>query len=346
MVKIAINGFGRIGRLTLRRILENHPDLEVVAINDLTDSQTLAYLLKHDSVYGTWGKEVSPGGGDQGSTGKIMVDGKSILVFAEQNILVLPWEKLGIDIVIESTGRFTKRGEAAKHLEAGAKKVVISANAKDADISLVLGVNENQYDPAKHDVISNCSCTTNCAAPTLKVLHDSLGVEKAIMTTIHAVTQTQSLVDGPKTDLREGRAAFQNVIPAGTGASEAIARILPQLEGKISGSAYRVPVISGSVLEIVAQIKKETSVDEINRIFEQAAKNEMKGALAVSHEELVSSDIVGRPEAAIIDLPLTEVINLPKTKDKNLVKVVAWYDNEWGYSCRLVALTEFIARRI
>ncbi|MBI4359138.1 MAG: type I glyceraldehyde-3-phosphate dehydrogenase [Candidatus Nealsonbacteria bacterium] len=346
MVKIAINGFGRIGRLSLRRLLENHPNLEVVAINDLADPKTMAYLLKHDSVYGAWSKEISLGGGSQGAVGKMTIDNKSVLVFAEENPLSLPWEKLGVDIVIESTGRFTKREAAAKHLEAGAKKVVISANAKDADISLVLGVNENQYDPAKHDVISNCSCTTNCAAPTLKVLHDNLGVEKAILTTIHAVTQTQSLVDGPKTDPREGRAAFQNVIPAGTGASEAVARILPQLEGKISGSAYRVPVISGSVLEIVAQTKKETSVDEINQIFEQAAKNEMRGALAASHEELVSSDIVGRPEAAIVDLLLTEVINLPKTKDKNLIKVVAWYDNEYGYACRLVELVDYLSRKL
>lgn len=340
MIKIAINGFGRIGRLTLRRILENHPDLEVAAINDLADLQTLAYLLKYDSVYGILPNTV------EAKEEKLVVDGKEISVFAETDPLKLPWKKLDVNVVIESTGRFTKREAAAKHLEAGAKKIVISANAKDADISLVLGVNENQYDSGKHDVVSNCSCTTNCAAPVLKVLHDSLGVEKAIMTTIHAVTQTQSLVDGPKADPREGRAAFQNIIPASTGASEAVVRILPELEGKISGSAYRVPVISGSVLEIVAQTKKETSVDEINRIFEQAAKNEMKGVLAASHEELVSSDIVGRPEAAIIDLPLTEVINLPKTKDKNLVKVVAWYDNEYGYACRLVELTEYIGKTL
>jgi glyceraldehyde 3-phosphate dehydrogenase len=331
--KVAINGFGRIGRLTLRRILENHPDLEVVAVNDLMDPETAAYLFNHDSVYGRPKNELK------------IID-KSISFLAKANPLELPWEKLGVEIVIESTGRFTKKAEAQKHLVAGAKKVLISANSRDADISLVLGVNENQYDANFHQVIANCSCTTNCATPVLKILDDNFIIEKAVLTTIHGVTASQSLVDGPKSEARDGRAAFQNIIPSSTGATDAVARILPQLEGKILGSAFRVPIISGSVLEIVAQTKKETSIEEVNKIFQEAAENEMKGVVAVSRDELVSSDILGRPEATIIDLPLTEVINLPKKKDQNLIKVVAWYDNEYGYACRLASLVEYLAQKL
>ena len=346
MTKVAINGFGRIGRLALRRILENHPDLEVVAVNDLGDLETTAYLLKHDSVYGDMDKEISLRKGIKGAIGALSINNKSILVFNESDPLRLPWEELGIQVVIESSGRFTARKEAKKHLEAGAKKVIISANSKDVDVSIVLGVNEKDYDSKKHEIISNCSCTTNCASPVMKVLDKSFGVEKAQLTTIHAVTSSQSLVDGSKKDKREGRAAFSNIIPAGTGASDAVARVLPELEGKISGSALRVPVLCGSVLEVVAQIKKETSVDEVNKVFEKASQNELKGILEVSRENLVSSDIIGTSFSAIVDLPLTEVINLANVKDQNLIKVVAWYDNEWGYSCRLAELTEYIGKKL
>ena len=346
MTKVAINGFGRIGRLALRRILENHPDLEVVAVNDLGDLETTAYLLKHDSVYGDMDKEISLRKGIKGAIGALSINNKSILVFNESDPLRLPWEELGIQVVIESSGRFTARKEAKKHLEAGAKKVIISANSKDVDLSVVLGVNEKDYDSKKHEIISNCSCTTNCASPVMKVLDKSFGVEKAQLTTIHAVTSSQSLVDGSKKDKREGRAAFSNIIPAGTGASDAVIRVLPELKGKISGSAFRVPVLCGSVLEVVAQIKKETSVDEVNKVFEKAAQNELKGILEVSRENLVSSDIIGTSFSAIVDLPLTEVINLANVKDQNLVKVVAWYDNEYGYACRLAELAEYIGKKL
>jgi len=346
MTKVAINGFGRIGRLALRRILENHPDLEVVAVNDLGDLETTAYLLKHDSVYGDMDKEISLRKGIKGAIGALSINNKSILVFNESDPLRLPWEELGIQVVIESSGRFTARKEAKKHLEAGAKKVIISANSKDVDVSIVLGVNEKDYDSKKHEIISNCSCTTNCASPVMKVLDKSFGVEKAQLTTIHAVTSSQSLVDGSKKDKREGRAAFSNIIPAGTGASDAVIRVLPELKGKISGSAFRVPVLCGSVLEVVAQIKKETSVDEINKVFEKAAQGELKGILEVSRENLVSSDIIGTSFSAIVDLPLTEVINLANVKDQNLVKVVAWYDNEYGYACRLAELAEYIGKKL
>jgi len=346
MTKVAINGFGRIGRLALRRILENHPDLEVVAVNDLGDLETTAYLLKHDSVYGDMDKEISLRKGIKGAIGALSINNKSILVFNESDPLRLPWEELGIQVVIESSGRFTARKEAKKHLEAGAKKVIISANSKDVDVSIVLGVNEKDYDSKKHEIISNCSCTTNCASPVMKVLDKSFGVEKAQLTTIHAVTSSQSLVDGSKKDKREGRAAFSNIIPAGTGASDAVIRVLPELKGKISGSAFRVPVLCGSVLEVVAQIKKETSVDEVNKVFEKAAQGELKGILEVSRENLVSSDIIGTSFSAIVDLPLTEVINLANVKDQNLVKVVAWYDNEYGYACRLAELAEYIGKKL
>ena len=346
MTKVAINGFGRIGRLALRRILENHPDLEVVAVNDLGDLETTAYLLKHDSVYGDMDKEISLRKGIKGAIGALSINNKSILVFNESDPLRLPWEELGIQVVIESSGRFTARKEAKKHLEAGAKKVIISANSKDVDLSVVLGVNEKDYDSKKHEIISNCSCTTNCASPVMKVLDKSFGVEKAQLTTIHAVTSSQSLVDGSKKDKREGRAAFSNIIPTSTGASDAVVRVLPELKGKISGSAFRVPVLCGSVLEVVAQIKKETSVDEVNKVFEKAAQGELKGILEVSRENLVSSDIIGTSFSAIVDLPLTEVINLANVKDQNLVKVVAWYDNEWGYSCRLAELAEYIGKKL
>lgn len=346
MARIAINGFGRIGRLTLRRIIESLADLQIVAINDLADLETIAYLLRHDSVYKNFGKEIFLKPGAKGAVGSMKIEDNLILVFAEPDPLNLPWDELAIDIVIESTGKFTSRKEACKHLEAGAKKVIISANSKDADLSVVLGVNEKDYDSGRQQIISNCSCTTNCAAPIMKVLDKNFEIEKAQLTTVHAITGSQSLIDGPKKDPREGRAAFSNIIPASTGAEEAVERVLPNLGKKLSGSAFRVPVLSGSVLEIVAQIKKETSVQEVNKVLEKASKGELKGILQVSREPLVSSDIIGNSFSAVVDLPLTKVMNVPGIKDKNLIKVAAWYDNEWGYSCRLAELTEYIGKKL
>ena len=323
MIKIAINGFGRIGRAAFKRILDNHSDLEVVAINDLTDIKTLKHLLKYDSVYGAYNKEI----------------GKNIKILAEPKPEKLPWGKLGVDIVLECTGYFVDLQGAKKHLNAGAKKVIISANAKNEDVPhFVLGVNEQDYEPKKHNIIANCSCTTNCAAPIIKILNDNFGILKAQMATIHAVTSTQNLVDGPHKDLRRARAAMVNIVPTTTGASKAVVRVLPELKGKISGSAFRVPVICGSILEIVAQIQKETTAEKINQVLQKQANKGLKGILEVSSEPLVSSDIIGTTASAIIDLPLTEVL------EKNLIKVIAWYDNEWAYACRLADLAEYIGK--
>lgn len=340
-IKIAINGFGRIGRAALKRILDKHPDLEVVAINDLTDPGNLAHLLHYDSVYGPYEKA---GGW---IAGHIFTDEKKIKVLAESEPAKLPWKKEEVDIVLECTGRFTKQEEAAKHLTAGAKKVIISANAKTGETPhFVLGVNEKAYNPQKHHIVANCSCTTNCAAPVMKLLNENFKVLKAQMTTVHAVTASQNLVDGPKKDWREGRSAMNNTIPAATGAAEAVIRVLPELKGRISGSAFRVPVLCGSVLEIIAQIEKETTVEKINSAFERAAKGGLKKILAVSRAQLVSSDIIGTDYSAIVDADLTEVLDLPGVEDENLVKVVAWYDNEYAYACRLVELAEYIGKKL
>lgn len=337
-IKISINGFGRIGRAVFKRIIDNHSDLEVVAINDLTDVQTLKHLLKYDSVYGAYNKEI----------------GKNIKILAEPEPAKLPWKNLGVDIVLECTGYFTDLQGAQKHIQAGAKKVIISANAKmdsanspqDSDVPhFVLGVNEQNYEPKKHNIIANCSCTTNCAASVIKILNDNFGVLKGQMATIHAVTSTQNLVDGPNKDLRRARSAMANIIPTTTGAAKAVVRVLPELKGKISGSAFRVPVICGSILEIVAQIKQETTVKKINKVFIQESKN-LKGILEVSNDSLVSSDIIGTTASAIVDLALTEVLDLPEVEDENLIKIVAWYDNEWAYACRLVELAEYIGKKI
>lgn len=333
MIKVAINGFGRIGRCFFKVALENK-DLEIVAVNDLTDPENLAYLLRYDTVYGRWDKPV----GVKGSN--LIVDGQKIKVLSEKDPALLPWKELEVDLVVESTGRFTDHENSSKHLSAGAKKVVISANSKDADFSVVLGVNEEKYDPSKHNIVANCSCTTNCAAPVMKVLHENFNVLKAQMVTIHAVTATQNLVDGPKEDLREGRAALGNTVPAGTGAAKAVVRVLPELEGRFSGSAFRVPVLCGSVIDVVAQVEKKTGVEEINNVFEKEAKGKLKGILSVSEDALVSSDIVGTPFSAIVDLPLTEVL------DGNLIKVDAWYDNEWGYSKRLADAVLLVGKSI
>lgn len=334
MAKIAINGFGRIGRLAFRRIIENHPSLEIAAVNDLGSPENSLYLLQHDSVYGRFAENAKL------LNGKLEISGRSVLFLSEPNAENLPWKKLGVDVVLECTGKLTKREDASKHLKAGAKKAVISANSKDADFSVVLGVNERDYDPQKHAVISNCSCTTNCAAPVLKVLDGNFGVEKAQLMTVHGVTASQNLVDGQKKDMREGRAAFANIIPAGTGASDAVVRVLPKLQDKILGSAFRVPILAGSILQIVAQTQKETTKEKIIQALQKAADNELKGILQVSDEELVSSDIVKNPSSAIVDAGLTEVL------EPDFVKVSAWYDNEYGYACRLVEIAEMVAQKL
>ena len=320
-MRIAINGLGRIGRAALKVAL-GRPEVEVVAVNDLADLETLKYLLKYDSVYGKFGRADELG--------------RSVQVLGEKDPEKLPWRDLGVEVVVESTGRFTDKVGAMKHLHAGAKKVIISANSKDADLSVVMGVNHEQYNPLEHNVIANCSCTTNCAAPVMKVLHDNFTIKKAYMTTVHAVTASQSLVDGPKEALREGRAAFASIIPAATGAADAVVRVLPELKNRITGSAFRVPVLCGSVLEVVAHIAGETSPEKINEVFKKVSEENLKGIIEINDEGLVSTDIVGTTASAIVDLPLTEVLG-------DFVRVVAWYDNEYAYACRLIDLVEHLA---
>ncbi len=330
-MKIAINGLGRIGRATLKVALER-PEVEVVAVNDLTDLETLTYLLKYDSVYGKFDGAAELG--------------RSIQVLSEKDPEKLPWANLGVDVVVESTGFFADRTGVMKHLAAGAKKVIISANSKDADLSVVMGVNQGQYNPLKHNVIANCSCTTNCAAPVMKILNDNFTIRKAYMTTIHAVTSTQNLVDGPNAKLRRGRAAFASIIPTTTGAVEAVVRVLPELEGRITGAAFRVPILCGSVLEVVAQIAKETSVSEVNEIFKEASEGDFKRIIEINNEGLVSTDVIGTTASAIVDLPLTEIINFPDVKDESMVRVVAWYDNEYAYAVRLIDLVALVGSNV
>ncbi len=322
-MKIAINGLGRIGRAALKVGLERS-EVEVVAVNDLAGLETLKYLLKYDSVYGKFDKADELG--------------RSIQVLCEKDPEKLPWSKLGIDVVIESTGFFANKEGATKHLAAGAKKVIISANSKSADLSVVMGVNHDQYNPSEHNILANCSCTTNCAAPVMKVLNDNFTVKKAYMTTVHAVTSTQNLVDGPNEKRRRGRAAFASIIPTSTGAADAVVRVLPELEGLITGAAFRVPVLCGSVLEVVAHIAGETSAEKINEVFRSAAVEDFGGIIETSDEGLVSVDIPGTTASAIIDLPLTEVVG-------DFVRVVAWYDNEYAYACRLVDLVSFVGSK-
>src|SRR5829696_6614617 len=328
-VKVGINGFGRIGRNLFRAAREEGSDLEFVAVNDLVDAETMAHLLKYDTVLGRFPGEVEASGDG------ISVDGKLLKVFNEKDPAALPWGDLGVDVVIESTGHFTARADAAKHLEAGAKKVIISAPAKEPDITVVLGVNFDDYDPEKHDIISNASCTTNCLAPVAKVLHDTVGIERGLMTTIHAYTADQRLQDMPHKDLRRARAAAMNLIPTSTGAAKAIGLVIPELQGKLHGFAVRAPVITGSVVDLVCEMSRPTSVDEVNADFaDRADSAALEGILKYSEDPLVSSDIVTSPYSAIFDAPLTMVI------DERLVKVIAWYDNEWGYSNRVVDLAQ------
>jgi glyceraldehyde 3-phosphate dehydrogenase len=324
-VRVGINGFGRIGRNVLHAGLAKQTDIEWVAVNDITDNATLAHLFKYDSILGPYHGEVEVRGDG------LMVDGKEIKVLAERDPAQLPWSDLGVDVVLESTGFFTKRDEAAKHLEAGAKKVVISAPATEPDITVVLGVNDDKYDKDSHDVISNASCTTNCLAPFAKVAHEAVGIKHGLMTTIHAYTADQRLQDAPHKDLRRARAAAVNLVPTSTGAAKAVGLVLPELNGKLHGFAIRAPVITGSVVDLTFEAARETSVDELNDAFKAASESDaLKGILKYTEDPIVSTDIVSDPHSSIVDGQLTAVI------DDTLVKVVSWYDNEWGYSNRCV----------
>ena len=333
--KVAINGFGRIGRNVLKCILKDKEcsDIEVVAINDLTDAATLAHLFKYDSVQGIDPHAV------EGEQGRLVVDGKPIQVLSERNPEELPWGKLGIDVVIESTGIFTKREGASKHLAAGAKKVIISAPATDPDVTVVLGVNEKEYDPKQHQIVSNASCTTNCLAPVAKVLNDKLGIQKGLMTTIHSYTNDQNILDLPHKDLRRARAASLSMIPTTTGAAKAVSLVLPELKGKLDGMAIRVPTPNVSLVDLVAEVKHDTSKEEVNKIFQEASEKELKGILRYEDAPLVSVDYNGAEDSSIVDAPSTKVI------DKNMVKVLAWYDNEWGYSSRTKDILKYIIKK-
>jgi len=326
-VRVGINGFGRIGRLVVRAALREGADVEFVGVNDLTDARTLAHLFKYDSVHGVFTGTV------EATDDALVIDGKRVRVTAETDPANLPWADLGAEVVIESTGRFTQRADAAKHLEAGAGKVIISAPAKGPDATIVLGVNEQTYDRTAHDVISNASCTTNCLAPMAKVLVDNFGIERGFMTTIHAYTNDQKVLDFPHKDLRRARAAALSIIPTTTGAARAVALVIPELEGKLDGFALRVPTPDGSATDLVAELKTEVTADEVNAAMKAAAEGPMKGILQYQEDPIVSIDIVGNSHSSIFDPALT----MAKGK---LVKVISWYDNEWGYSCRLVDLVQ------
>ena len=326
-VKVAINGFGRIGRSVFRAARQSGADLEFVAINDLTDNEMLAYLLAYDSVMGRFDGEV------EASDGAIRVDGQEIAALSERDPKALPWGEMGVDVVLESTGFFTAGSEAAGHIEAGAKKVVISAPATDPDITVALGVNFDAYDPESHHIISNASCTTNCLAPMAKAIHETIGIDHGLMTTIHAYTSDQRLQDLPHSDPRRARAAGINLIPTTTGAAKAVGLVLPDLEGKLNGFAVRAPVVTGSVVDLTFTASRETSADEVNQAVREAAGGEMAGILAYTEDPIVSTDIIGDPHSSIFDASLTSTI-----ADGRMVKAVSWYDNEWGYANRCVDL--------
>jgi glyceraldehyde 3-phosphate dehydrogenase len=332
-VKIGINGFGRIGRNYFRAALAKGTDIEIVAVNDLTDNAALAHLLKFDSITGRLDATVELDGDS------IIVDGKPIKVLAERDPANLPWGELGVDIVVESTGFFTKAEDAQKHIDAGAKKVLISAPATGDDATIVLGVNEGIYDPANHHIISNASCTTNSLAPLMKVFLDNFGVERGLMTTVHAYTADQNLQDGPHKDPRRARAAAVNIVPTSTGAAKAIGLVIPELSGKLDGYALRVPVPTGSITDVTLQTSTPVTVEQINAAYKAAAEGDLKGILLYSEDPLVSSDITTDPHSSIYDSGLTKVIG-------NMVKITSWYDNEWGYSNRLVDLTKYVADRL
>ncbi|MFB7027305.1 MULTISPECIES: type I glyceraldehyde-3-phosphate dehydrogenase [unclassified Streptomyces] len=334
-IRVGINGFGRIGRNYFRALLEQGADIEIVAVNDLGDTATTAHLLKYDTILGRLKAEVTH------TEDTITVDGHTIKVLSERDPADLPWGELGVDIVIESTGIFTKKADAEKHLAGGAKKVLISAPAKDEDITIVMGVNQDKYDPARHDVISNASCTTNCVAPMAKVLDENFGIVKGLMTTVHAYTNDQRILDFPHKDLRRARAAAENIIPTTTGAAKATALVLPQLKGRLDGIAMRVPVPTGSATDLVVTLDREVTRDEVNAAFKKAADDgDLKGFLFYTEDPIVSSDIVGDPASCTFDASLTMV------QDGNSVKILGWYDNEWGYSNRLVDLTVFVGGQL
>ncbi len=331
-IRIGINGFGRIGRNVLRASMGD-PDLEFVAINDLTDATTLAYLLKYDSVHGTLKKSV------EAKDDQILVDGKPIKVLAIKDPNELPWKALKVDVVIESTGRFTDREDAGKHLAAGAKQVIISAPAKDPDVTIVLGVNEDKFDPKSHQIVSNASCTTNCLAPVAKVMLETFGIKHGVMTTVHSYTNDQQLLDLPHKDLRRTRAAGMSMIPTSTGAAKALHLVIPALKGKLDGLAIRVPTPNVSLVDLTVETEKDCDVAAVNAAFKKAAYGPLKGILKYSEDPIVSIDQKGDDSSATVDAPLTNVV------DKRLVKVVAWYDNEWGYSCRVRDLIKFVSGR-
>jgi glyceraldehyde 3-phosphate dehydrogenase len=334
-IRVAINGFGRIGRNVARVVkrCETH-DLEIVAVNDLTEKDMLAHLFKYDSVHGTYGGEVVT------DDGGLVIDGESVKVFSERDPARLPWKQLGVDLVVESTGFFREREQAAKHLEAGAKKVIISAPGKNEDKTIVLGVNEGEYDSQRHDVISNASCTTNCLAPVIKVLNDSFGFVHGLMTTVHAYTNDQVLLDIPKKDKRRARAAALSMIPTTTGAAKATALVIPEVEGKIDGMAIRVPTADVSVIDLVAQVESEITADMVNDALREASLTTLNGILDVCDKPLVSVDFLGNTHSSVVDALSTSVMN------DHMVKILSWYDNEWGYSCRVVDLAAYIGQRL
>lgn len=330
-MRVGINGFGRIGRNAFKAMLAKYPDMDVVAVNDLTDAETLAHLLKYDSCFGRFQGQV------EAAENALIVNGKEIKILAEKEPGKLPWKELGVDIVVESTGLFTSRDKAIKHIEAGAKKVVISAPAKQEDITIVMGVNEDKYNPAEHHIISNASCTTNCLAPVAKVLLDNFGIKRGLMSTVHSYTNDQRILDLPHKDLRRARAAAVSIIPTTTGAAKAVALVLPELKGKLNGFAMRVPTPTVSIVDFVADLEKKVTAEEVNAALKAAAEGPMKGILGYTEEPLVSVDFRGDERSSIVDASLTMVM------DDDMVKVVAWYDNEWGYSNRIADLVNYIA---
>ena len=332
VTRVGINGFGRIGRLVTRATLDRAPDtLEVTAVNDLTDARTNAHLFKYDTNFGMYPGEVEANNGD------LVIDGKGIRVFSERDPAQIPWSEMGVDIVVESTGIFTDGEQAGGHLKGGASKVIISAPASNVDLTMVLGVNDENYDPEQHTIVSNASCTTNCFAPMVKVLHDYFGVEKGLMSTIHSYTNDQAILDQRHSDLRRARAAAQNIIPTSTGAARAVGLVLPELNGKLHGIAFRVPTATGSVTDFVADLARDVTTDEVNQAFKEAAEGPLKGILEYTEDPIVSSDIRGNPHSCVFDALSTMVMQ------DRMVKIMGWYDNEWGYSCRTVDLCSFIA---
>ncbi|GAB3801132.1 type I glyceraldehyde-3-phosphate dehydrogenase [Virgibacillus kimchii] len=331
-VKVGINGFGRIGRNVFRQAIENE-EVEIVAVNDLTDADMLAHLLKFDSVHGVLDEEV------EAKDGAIVVGGKEVKVLSERDPADLSWGKLGVEVVIESTGRFVDRESSQKHIDAGAKKVIISAPAKNEDLTMVLGVNDDQYDASKHHIISNASCTTNCLATFAKVVHDNFGIKRGLMTTIHSYTNDQQILDLPHKDYRRARAAAQNIIPTTTGAAKAVGKVLPELDGKLNGGAVRVPTPDGSLTDLVVELEKNVTEEDINQAFKDAAEGDLKGIMQYSEDPLVSSDIVGNPHSSIVDGLSTMIM------EDNMAKIVAWYDNEMGYSARCLDLATFIKKQ-